>query len=64
LLLNQEEVFAHGQLYVGVTRVREGLKLRVFTPNNNNIVKNVVLKQLIDNEDIKAGNEAAEYRTN
>jgi hypothetical protein len=44
-----EPVFTHGQLYVALSRVRNGSNLKVYLPlNSNGKTKNVVFRELID----------------
>jgi hypothetical protein len=49
----RKDVFSHGQLYVGMSRVREwsSLKIRLDDQNLNRIVKNIVYKEILDKDD-------------
>ena len=47
----RSECFAHGQLYVALSRVRsfDGLSIRLSDDNEDNRVKNVVYKEVFEN---------------
>lgn len=45
-----DPVFAHGQLYVALSRVTSLLSIRMFTNNNSNRTKNIVYTEIFDRE--------------
>ena len=54
VLLHTSQCFAHGQLYVALSRVRSADNIRVCTCNQQRLVTNIVIKELLDPEDIDA----------
>ena len=56
VLLHTSQCFAHGQLYVALSRVRSADNIRVCTCNQQRLVTNIVIKELLDPEDIDAAN--------
>ncbi|KAL3092867.1 hypothetical protein niasHT_030056 [Heterodera trifolii] len=51
VLLDTSQCFAHGQLYVALSRVRDSDNIRVCTTRSDLLVKNVVIRELLDEEE-------------
>ncbi|KAL3092094.1 hypothetical protein niasHT_022000 [Heterodera trifolii] len=51
VLLDTSQCFAHGQLYVALSRVRDSDNIRVCTTRSDLHVKNVVIRELLDEEE-------------
>ncbi|KAL3075367.1 hypothetical protein niasHT_033597 [Heterodera trifolii] len=51
VLLDTSQCFAHGQLYVALSRVRDSDNIRVCTTRSDRCVKNVVIRELLDEEE-------------
>ncbi|KAL3072091.1 hypothetical protein niasHT_036318 [Heterodera trifolii] len=51
VLLDSAQCFSHGQLYVALSRVRDANTIRVCTTRSDRRVKNVVMRELLDEED-------------
>ncbi|KAL3096458.1 hypothetical protein niasHS_004420 [Heterodera schachtii] len=52
VLLDKSQCFSHGQLYTALSRVREDANIRVCTKNTGRRVKNIVMLELLDKEDL------------
>ncbi|KAL3106584.1 hypothetical protein niasHT_018226 [Heterodera trifolii] len=52
VLLDKSQCFSHGQLYTALSRVREDTNIRVCTKNTGRRVKNIVMLELLDKEDL------------
>jgi hypothetical protein len=54
--MERSQCFAHGQLYVAESRVTKEMDLRILpNPSMNGRVKNVVMREILDKEDIQEG---------
>ncbi|KAL3096906.1 hypothetical protein niasHT_028962 [Heterodera trifolii] len=51
VLLDTSQCFSHGQLYVALSRVRDSDNIRVCTTRSDLRVKNVVIRELLDEEE-------------
>jgi ATP-dependent exoDNAse (exonuclease V) alpha subunit len=49
-MLQKTEMFAHGQLYVAVSRVKcwENIKIQVQSNRLNNMIKNIVYQEILE----------------
>ncbi|KAL3108762.1 hypothetical protein niasHT_019249 [Heterodera trifolii] len=52
VLLDHSQCFSHGQLYVALSRVKDEADIKICTKNKQLKVKNVVMQELLDAEDI------------
>lgn len=52
LALDRNQCFSHGQLYVALSRVKGEEYIRVLTPRPDNRVKNIVVREILDKDDI------------
>uniref|UniRef100_A0A914H7G4 ATP-dependent DNA helicase n=1 Tax=Globodera rostochiensis TaxID=31243 RepID=A0A914H7G4_GLORO len=48
ILLDRSQCFAHGQLYVALSRVRQAENIKVCTKRPDRLVKNIVMTDLLD----------------
>ncbi|KAL3080522.1 hypothetical protein niasHS_013716 [Heterodera schachtii] len=53
VLLDQSQCFSHGQLYVALSRVKDEADIRICTKHLHHKVKNVVMQELLDPQDIE-----------
>ncbi|KAL3073431.1 hypothetical protein niasHT_038569 [Heterodera trifolii] len=51
VLLDTSQCFSHGQLYVALSRVRDSDNIRVCTTRSDHRVKNVVIRELLDEDE-------------
>lgn len=51
--MDRSQCFSHGQLNVGMTRVRSVKYIIVCTNRGNRKVKNIVMEELLDKEDLE-----------
>uniref|UniRef100_A0A914H4I5 ATP-dependent DNA helicase n=1 Tax=Globodera rostochiensis TaxID=31243 RepID=A0A914H4I5_GLORO len=59
VLLDKSSCFSHGQLYVALSRVKDEAGIRICTKQPNFKVKNVVMQELLDTEDMENAQKAA-----
>jgi ATP-dependent DNA helicase PIF1 len=57
LHLGESQCFSHGQFYVAMSRVKNGTNIRIFTLSNYRLVKNIVVRRIIDDIDIEQAKE-------
>uniref|UniRef100_A0A183CEF9 ATP-dependent DNA helicase n=1 Tax=Globodera pallida TaxID=36090 RepID=A0A183CEF9_GLOPA len=53
ILLDRSQCFAHGQLYVALSRVRQAENIKVCTKRPDRLVKNIVMTDLLDPVDLE-----------
>uniref|UniRef100_A0A183BU32 ATP-dependent DNA helicase n=1 Tax=Globodera pallida TaxID=36090 RepID=A0A183BU32_GLOPA len=57
VLLDKSQCFSHGQLYTALSRVRDSANIRVCTKRADRRVRNVVMTELLDKEDLESAPE-------
>uniref|UniRef100_A0A183BNP0 ATP-dependent DNA helicase n=1 Tax=Globodera pallida TaxID=36090 RepID=A0A183BNP0_GLOPA len=57
VLLDKSQCFSHGQLYTALSRVRDSANIRVCTKRADRRIRNVVMTELLDKEDLESAPE-------
>ena len=63
IILQREQCFQHGQLYVAASRVKQRENLRFLLPQRRDRVRNVVQHRLIDSEDLDEARNSWDSKT-